>query len=83
MRINGIEELFSVEFYDGSDKDQWNARATYKDGYEVDELFPVKEYATENEQQYELEWWLLSQAEEHNGIEWFSVDYVNKENNND
>lgn len=54
----------------------WNARATYEDGFEIDRYFPYNADGNpqkENEEQYEIEAWLL---EEHEGCTWYSVDYV-------
>lgn len=56
----------------------WNARATYEDGFEIDKNFPYRadgNYIKENEEQYELEEWLLN---EHEDCTWYSVNYVPK-----
>lgn len=51
----------------------WEARATYEDGTEVERYFDYNEYKDEDEQQWELECWLI---ERHEGCTWYSVNYV-------
>ena len=51
----------------------WEARATYDDGFEIDKLFSEAINIDEDEQQYLIECWLM---EAHEGINWYSVDYV-------
>lgn len=51
----------------------WEAVADYEDGTHVDELFPYSDCQDENDQQYELECWLM---DFHEGITWYSVDCI-------
>jgi len=54
--------------------EHWEARATYDDGYEIDKVFPYPlNNAKDDDQQQELEEWLMSI---HDGINWYSVNYV-------
>lgn len=55
---------------------EWLAEADYSDGTHVERRVPYLERGNireENERQYALECWLLEQAENHGGIEWYSV----------
>ena len=54
----------------------WEARAKYADGTSVERLFAYNangNYLAEQEEQYQLECWLL---ERHEGCIWYSVDYI-------
>lgn len=56
--------------------EHWEARATYEDGFEIDRDFPYNADGNprrEDDEQYELEDWLLR---EHEGCTWYSVNYV-------
>jgi len=51
----------------------WEARAEYSDGTSVERLFEYDERKDENEQQQEIEEWLISK---HDGCTWYSVNFV-------
>ncbi len=51
----------------------WEAVAEYADGTSVRRLFAYSEGRNENDQQYDLECWLL---ERHPGCTWYSVNYI-------
>ena len=54
----------------------WNARATYNDGTEIDKDFPYTangSYEREDEEQHDIEEWLIDERE---GCNWYSVNYV-------
>ena len=51
----------------------WEARAEYADGTTVERLFEYNDRRSDNDQQYELECWLI---ERHPGCTWYSVNYV-------
>ena len=50
----------------------WEARAEYTDGRYIERWFDEDPYKSDNEQQYDLECWLLDQGEP----SWFSVTWV-------
>lgn len=57
----------------------WEAIAEYADGTRIEKRFPYMEngnYLAENERQYELECWLVEQAEEHGGCTYYTVNFV-------
>lgn len=54
----------------------WEASAEYSDGTSVCRLFEYREDKDEAEQQYDLECWLI---ERHEGCTWYSVVYVEPE----
>lgn len=51
----------------------WEARAEYADGTTVERYFEYDEYRNENEQQYDIECWLI---ERHPNCTWYSVSYI-------
>lgn len=51
----------------------WETVAEYADGTSVRRLFAYSEGRNENDQQYDLECWLL---ERHPGCTWYSVNYI-------
>ena len=54
--------------------EHWEARATYEDGFEIDKEFPYPlNRKSDDDQQFELEEWLLNV---HEGCTWYSVNYV-------
>lgn len=59
-----------------SNRGFWEACCEYRDGTEIRKRFPYNEggnYVLENQRQYELEEWLLSQ---HEDPMFYSVNYV-------
>lgn len=59
--------------------EHWEARATYEDGFEIEKTFPYTangNYAKECKEQYDLECWLATFANEHGTWTSYSVDYV-------
>jgi hypothetical protein len=52
----------------------WEARAEYADGTRVERLFESNPRKNENDEQYELECWLI---ERHDGCVWYSVNWIN------
>ena len=54
----------------------WEARAEYADGSTVSRLFAYDETAPEEDQQYNLECWLI---ERRPGCTWYSVNYIEQE----
>lgn len=53
----------------------WEAVAEYADGTSVRRLFEYDDRRNENEQQQDLECWLI---ERHEGCMWYSVNYINE-----
>ena len=53
----------------------WEARAEYADGTAVERMFESNPYKNEDDEQYELEEWLI---EHHEGCTWYSVNWVNE-----
>lgn len=51
----------------------WEARAEYEDGTIVERYFEPNERYTENEDQYNIECWLL---ERHENCTWYSVNWI-------
>lgn len=51
----------------------WEARAEYEDGTSVYRLFDSDPRKSENEEQYELECWLIGR---HDGCIWYSVNWA-------
>lgn len=55
----------------------WEAKAVCKDGAEIERLFAYNDRRNDDEQQYDIECWLLDRANElHGGATWFSVNIV-------
>lgn len=52
----------------------WEASAEYEDGTEVCRYFSASPYKTENEDQHDLEEWLIMR---HPGCIWYSVTWLN------
>ncbi len=58
---------------------KWIGKADYTDGTYIEKEFSYTadgNYVLESDEQYAIECWLIEQADEHGGIEWYSVDYV-------
>lgn len=53
----------------------WEAVAEYADGSSVRRLFSNNENMSDNEQQYEIECWLIGR---HEGCTWYSVNWINE-----
>ena len=53
----------------------WEARATYADGTEIEEYFKEFPSLSEEDQQYNIESYLI---EAHPGCTWYSVNWVDK-----
>lgn len=56
--------------------EHWNARGTYKDGFEIDKDFPYTangNYLKENEEKHKIEEWLIQEG--HEGCIWYGVNY--------
>lgn len=53
----------------------WEAKAEYADGTTVERYFSANENISENEDQYNLECWLLGW---HKDCVWYSVNWVNE-----
>lgn len=51
----------------------WEARAEYADGTNVDRFFEYDDRRNDNDQQYDIECWLI---ERHPDCIWYSVDIV-------
>lgn len=51
----------------------WEARTEYEDGTTIERLFDYSETVSDNEQQYNIECWLI---ERHPGCTWYSVNYI-------
>lgn len=51
----------------------WEARAEYADGTTVEKLFEYNDRISDNEQQYNIECWLL---EYRPNCIWYSVSYI-------
>ena len=51
----------------------WEARAEYADGTSIDRTFPFREDMDEDEQQYQLECWLI---ERNKDCTWYTVNFV-------
>ena len=54
----------------------WEAVAEYSDGTNVRRLFSYDERRNENEQQYDIECWLI---ERHDGCTYYSVNYISED----
>ena len=57
----------------------WNAVGEYADGTRIEKNFPYYErgnYNLECEKQYQLECWLIEEGEKHGGCTFFSVAYI-------
>ena len=53
----------------------WEARAKYADGSEIEQFFCEDPDKNENEQQYDIECWLL---ERYPGCTWYSVNWISE-----
>ncbi len=51
----------------------WEARAEYENGISVERLFAYDEHRNEDDQQYDIECWLLGR---HPNCTWYSVTLV-------
>jgi hypothetical protein len=51
----------------------WEARAEYADGTAIERLFESNPNKNENDEQYEIESWLISQRD---GCTWYSVNLI-------
>ena len=51
----------------------WNARAEYADGTTFNKMFADNPYKNDNDQQYELEEWLITR---HENCTWYSVNWI-------
>lgn len=57
----------------------WEAIADCADGTRIEKRFPYNEggnYLAENERQYELECWLIEEAEKHGGCTFYTVNFI-------
>lgn len=54
----------------------WEAVAEYAGGESVRRLFAYSEYRDDNDQQYDIECWLLGL---HPNCTWYSVNYIEAE----
>lgn len=53
----------------------WEARAEYADGTSVERLFESNPYKNDNDEQQELEEWLIDR---HPECTWYSVNWINE-----
>lgn len=55
----------------------WEAKAECADGATIERLFAYNEYEDDDEQQYDIECWLINRANDlHGGVIWYSVTCV-------
>ena len=60
----------------------WEAVGRYEDGTEIRKEFPYRangNYAREEEEQHNLECWLIEQVENHGDCTFYSVNFIEKE----
>ena len=59
--------------------EHWEAIAEYEDGFSIEKNFPYRangNYAAEEREQYKIECWLASFANEHGAWTYYTVNYI-------